>query len=220
MNAGVFRRLAAAPALALAMVAVPALGAGTASAPAPAYGPGYGPGPGMMGGYGAGPWQQGRGAGPGYGPSGAWGGGWAMGPGAMAGYGGWGMGPGGWGMGPGMMRGYGGWGGGPCAATGYGPGLAALRLSDAQIRKIDAIREAEAKRQWALMASMHEAMLSGWRNFDRADIDVDAAMKTAKAMSDLRLQMLRNRLETAKQIEGVLTKAQRDELGGMGPWGW
>jgi len=64
MNAGIFRRLAAAPALALAMVAVPALAAGTASAPAPVYGPGFGPGPGMMNGYGAGPWQQGRGAGP------------------------------------------------------------------------------------------------------------------------------------------------------------
>ena len=82
-----------------------------------AVGQGYGMGPGMMGG--------------GYGP------GYGMGPGMMGGYG-----PG-QGMGPGMMGGYGpGQGMGPgMMGGGYGPGYAALNLTDEQRKKIDAIQE-------------------------------------------------------------------------------
>lgn len=235
MNKQTLRALVAVPALALAAATASAQAAGTASSPTPAYGPGYGPGygmgPGMMGGYGPGGWQRG---GPGYGPGagnrggpgygGGWGG-YGMGPwmmgGGYGGYGGWGMGPGmmgggygGWGMGRGMMDGFGGYG-----RWGVGPGLAALNLTDAQVKKIEAIEEAQAKKQWALMTQMHDAMISGWRNFDRANIDVDAAMKTAKAVSDVRLLMMRNQLETQKQIQGVLTKEQQQQLRQYGPWG-
>jgi Spy/CpxP family protein refolding chaperone len=44
-------------------------------------------------------------------------------------------------------------------------------------------------------------------------------MKSAKAMEDLRLQMLRNHLEAVKQIEAVLTPEQRAKLQQGRPWG-
>lgn len=204
----------------------------TDNAGPPASGRGYRMGPGMMGGYGTGAWQQGgagTGDGPIYGP-----GGWGMGPGMMGGWGGYGMGPGmmggwgGYGMGPGMMGGWGGYGMGPGMMGGYnfGPGtwnpalLASLKLSDAQIQKIETIQDAAAKKQWALMTSMHDAMLSGRHSFDQRSIDVDAVMKTAKAVSDIRLQMLRTQLETQKQVQGVLTTQQQDELRQYWRSGW
>lgn len=85
--------------------------------------------------------------------------------------------------------------------------------------KIEGIEEAQAKKQWSQMTATHDARLSGWRNFDRKNIDVDAAMKTAKTMSDIRLNMLRNRLETAKQIRAVLSNAQQQQRLQMRRWG-
>ena len=224
---------AAAPLLALGLAASSAHAAPAASAPAaaatapgycPGYGRGYGPGygygmgPGMMngpgwgGGYGPGEWH--GGAGPGW--HHGWGPGWEGGGPGWQGGGGWGPGMmGGWG--PGVMGGM-----GPWMMGGFGPwgsGLGRLQLSDAQQHRIEAIEQAQSKKQWALMTDMHTLMLSHWQDFDRSKVDIDAVMKTAKAMSDLRLQMLRNRLETAQQIREVLTPQQREQLRSYGPWG-
>lgn len=221
MNKRNLLALAAIPVLALACVSASAQSANGAGTPAaPAYGRGYGMGSGMMGGYGPGAMQRGADDGRGYGS-----GGWGMGPGMMGGWsGGYGMGPwmmgggygayGGWGMGPWMMGG--GYGMASLMMGGYfGPGawaLASLDLSDAQVQKIEAIQDAQEKKQWALMTAMHDAMLSGRRGFDQQSLDVDAVMKTAKAISDVRLQMMRNRLEAQKQILGVLTAQQQEAL--------
>ena len=228
------------------VVAVAALAAGTAAFTLPAaaqgsgmmqgysrasddnggsrnYGPGmmrgYGMGPGMMGGYG------GYGMGPGM--MGGYGG-YGMGPGMMGGYGGYGMGPGmmggygGYGMAPGMMGGYGGYGMGPGMMGGYGgygPAVAGvLDLTDQQQRKIEDIQENLGKQQWGLMQSMHSQMLALPQAYDQENLDVDAIMKTQKALSDTRLQMLRNNLEAQKQIEGVLTAEQKKRISEMQRW--
>ncbi len=213
--------LAVAPLLALGLAASPAQAAPAASAAAAAAAPGNCPGAGCGPGYGRG-----------YGYGGGYGGGYGMGPG-MAGGPGWGggYGPGGWhggggwqgggAWGPGMM---GGWGPGmgPWMMGGFGPwgsGLGRLQLSEAQQHRIDAIEQAQSKKQWALISDMHALMQSHWQDFDRSRVDIDAVMKTAKAMSDLRLQMMRNRLETAQQIRDVLTPQQREQLRSYGPWG-
>src|SRR5574337_481730 len=124
----------------------------------------------------------GRGYGPGHG----------MGPGMM---GGWGGGYGGWGMGPGMMGGYGAWGRGP-------------RPSDAQLQKIDAIEKALLDKQWPLMRSAQQTMIDSW-SAGESRLDIDAVMKRATTLSNLHLQMLRNRLEAQQQIDAVLATEQR-----------
>ena len=175
--------------------AVPAQPADSPGAP-PAYGRGYGPGhgmgPGMMGGWGGG---YGGWGGMGPGMMGGWGGGY--GPGMM---GGWGGGSGGWGMGPGMMGGYGGWGRGP-------------RPSDAQIQKIDAIEKALLDKQWPLMRSAQQTMIDSSWGAGESKLDIDAVMKRATTLSNLHLQMLRNRLEAQQQIDAVLATEQRPGTG-------
>lgn len=213
--------LAAAPLMVVAAAALPALAAGNASSSAatrsadtaPGYGYGNGMGPGMMGGYGpgyAGGWQRGAQDTPsrpwGHGGYGGYGG---FGPGMMGGYGGYsGFGPGmmggfrgyGYGMGPWMMGGYGAWGPTP-------------RLSDPQRGKIEGIEKALFNKQWALMQSMQKLMFDAWQPAAGDKLDVDAIMKRATALSNTRLQMLRNRLEAAGQIDAVLTPQQRESLG-------
>ena len=214
--------LAAAPLLFAAALTSGAQAAQTASAPAatapgPGYGPGPGPGygPGMMGGY-RGAYHRGDNA-PGWGPGGGYGHGYGPGYGGgfgpgMMGFGhGYGMmggfGPGAWGMGPGAMGyGFGAWGDG-------------LDLSRAQDKKIADIQKALFDKQWPLMQSMHETMLQGGWAAPGARLDVDAVMKRAKALSDIRLQMLRNRLESLQQFQAVLTPKQREELRGRGACG-
>ncbi|MFX1767695.1 Spy/CpxP family protein refolding chaperone [Paraburkholderia sp. A1RI-2L] len=233
MNKQVLVALVAASVLALACIPASAQSPNSTDTPAAsAYGRGYGMGPGMMGGYGAGAWQSGASGGRAYDPGGwsmgpgmmgAWGGGYGMGPwmmgGGYGGYGGWGMGPwmmgdGGYGMAPWMMGGY------NFGPGGAAPMLASLDLSDAQIKQIEAIQDAREKKQWALMISMHDAMVSGWHSFDPQTLDVDAAMKTAKTISELRLQMLRNQLESRKQIFGILTTQQQQQVRQYGRRGW
>ena len=152
-------------------------------------------GPGMMGGGAAG-----------YGPG-------AMarfhrghGPGMMAGFGG--------GYGPGMMAGFGG---------GYGPGswmVGSTRgaygsaLSDAQIKSIRAIEKATFDRQWALAEKVQDLAFANGPTGIGSRIDVDALMKQATALSNLRLQMLRNRLEAQQRIEAVLDQTSRAAQGG------
>jgi Spy/CpxP family protein refolding chaperone len=187
--------LVAAPVMILGAAALPALAAGTASAPAAAtqsdaYGPGYGygMGPGMMGGYGpgyaGGAWQRGA-----VGPHAR---GWARG-----GYGSYG------GFGPGMMGGFGAYGG-----WGVNP-----KLTDAQRTKVVSIEKALFDKQWPLMQSMQKVMFEAWGQAAGDKFDVDAIMKRATALSDLRLQMLRNRLEAVRQMDAVLTPQQRESLG-------
>ncbi|WP_019936607.1 Spy/CpxP family protein refolding chaperone [Bordetella sp. FB-8] len=153
----------------------------------------------------------------------AYGPGYRMGSGMMGGRGG------GYGMGPGMMDdgdgAYGGSGMGPWMMGGHlGSGnraLASLDLNATQIQKIEAIQDAGEKKQWTLMTAMHNAMLAAHRHdFDRQALDVEAQMTTAKAISDIRLQMLRNRLETQKQISDALTPQQQEQLRRYGPRGW
>ncbi|MGN6579474.1 MAG: Spy/CpxP family protein refolding chaperone [Bordetella sp.] len=153
--------------------------------------------------------------------SGAYGPGYHMGAGMMGGRGG------GYGMGPWMMdddETYGGWGMGPWMMGGYfGPGsraLASLDLSEAQIKKIETIRDASEKKQWALMTAMHDAMLAERDSLGRQSLDIEAQMKTAKAMSDIRLQMLRNRLEAQKQISDALTPQQQEQWRRYGGRRW
>lgn len=117
-------------------------------------------------------------------------------------------------MGSWMMDGY------NPGSGGWAPALASLNLSDAQIRQIDAIRDARDKKQWSLMTEMHDAMISSRHNFEQPSLDVDATMKTATAISGLRLQMMRNRLETQKQILGILTTQQQQELRQYGRRRW
>ncbi len=209
--------LVAAPAMILGAAALPALAAGTASAPAAAtpsdaWGPGsgYGMGPGMMGGYGpgyaGGAWQRGAvGSHPRGWARGGYGG---YGPGMMGGYGGYG------GFGPGMMGGYGGYGPGTMGAYGACGGWGVNpRLSDAQRTRVAGIEKALFDKQWPLMQSMHKLMLESWGQGAGGKLDVDAIMKRATALSTLRLQMLRNRLEAARQIDSVLTPQQRESVG-------
>ena len=110
---------------------------------------------------------------------------------------------GGYGMGPWMMGGFGAYGG-----WGVNP-----RLSDAQWTKVAGIEKALFDKQWPLMQSMHKVMFDSWGQTTGGKLDVDAIMKRATALSTLRLQMLRNRLEAAGQIDAVLTPQQRESLG-------
>ena len=228
---------AALPVLAAGTASAPAT-----TAQSDAYGPGYGydMGPGMMGGYGpgyaGGAWQRGAvGARPrgwahggyggygGFGPRmmGGYGGYGGFGPGMMAGYGGYGgVGPGmmaGYGgYGPGMMGGYGGYGMGPWMMGGfgaYGGWGVNPQLSAAQRTKVVGIEKALFDKQWPLMQSMQKVMFESWGRAADGKLDVDAIMKRATTLSQVRLQMLRNHLEAAKQIDAVLTPQQRDSIG-------
>lgn len=159
-------------------------------------------GPGMMG-----PGMMGGGQGYGYGPG-------MMGPGMMGGSG---MGPGmmgGYGMGPGMMGGY---GMGPGMMGGYGP-LSALNLTDDQRKKVQAIYDDLGKKNWEALGKMREDALKlrdlGWSD----KRDKQAVLAAYKRMQDLRLQSFQARLDAQEQIEGVLTKEQRDQLRRWGPW--
>jgi|GEM_PF-2709754 len=151
----------------------------------------------------------------------AYGPGYHMGSGMMGGRGG------GYGMGPRMMDedddAYG-WGMGPWMMGGnFGPGnraLASLDLNAAQAQKIESIQDAREKKQWQLMTAMHDAMLADRQGLGRQPLDVDAVMKTAEAVSNIRLQMMRNRLEAQKQIWDALTASQQEQLRRYGLRDW
>jgi Spy/CpxP family protein refolding chaperone len=170
----------------------------------PGYGPGYGMGPGMMGGYG-------HGYGPGYG----------MGPGTMMGRGGYGMGPGmmagcGMGMmGPGMMGGH---GMGMMVPGMMGNGMGrmnaiwSLDLTDEQASRIDKIHDELHRQHRGLMPQLWEAQ-DRLRDLYMADNRDPAAVGKAYAqVSDLQRQMLEGQVQAEKQMEDVLTKAQREQL--------
>ena len=152
---------------------------------------------------------QGYGYGPGYGI------GYGMGYGMRGGWGGYGHGYGmgsGYGMGPGMMWGYG-------RGYGAGPGFA-LDLTDAQRSKIDKIQQDTASKQWDLMAKLQDERVRLNQLYFSDKRDSAAVGKSYKTLSGLRQQLFDNRLAAQKQIDGVLTKEQREQLssGGYGAW--
>ncbi len=178
-------------------------------------GPGYGMGPGMMGHeqwhhrmmggpepHGAGP-RPGCDAGPGmwsgHRPGhGAWHG---MDPRMMGGYGMGMMGPGM--MGPGMM--------GP-GGMGRMHQIWSLDLSDEQADRIDGIHDELHRKHRGLMSQMWEAR-DRLRELSGADDRDPAAIGKAYAqVSDLQRQMIESRVQAEKQMEDVLTQAQREQL--------
>lgn len=139
--------------------------------------------------------------GPGYGPG--YGGGPGYGPGMM---GGWGPG-----HGPGMM------GGGP----GYGPGggmFNAIKLSDEQRDKIQAIQEEHRQKVWPTMGQMRTEMFKLRRLFTADRVDANAVEEQQKKVDELRRQMLKSRIESYNQIEGVLTPEQRKQFRQLHRW--
>ena len=139
--------------------------------------------------------------------------GWGMGgygPGAR---GGWGYG----GMGPGMMGGYGrGYGMGGPGMMGGGAVLA-LDLTDAQRKQVLAIQDETRKKNWAAMGSMHDEMYKLRDALSTGERDRTKIAAANKRMSELRQQMLDNRLDAADRIEKVLTPQQRESL--LKRWG-
>lgn len=172
-----------------ALVALSALTAcaqpGAGPAPEERYGPGWGMGPGMMGGYG--------------------------GPGMMGGYGG---GPGmmgGYGMmgGPGMMGGYGGGRG----MMGYGAGnVWALDLNQTQREKILAIQRELSRKHWELMGKMQDQRYQLDQAYAAGKDDDAAERRAYQAMTEVHKEMFEASLKARKDIEAVLTPAQRDQL--------
>jgi Spy/CpxP family protein refolding chaperone len=181
----------------------------------------YGYGPGMMGGYGGGPgWGRGGmmggcgygGAGCGYGPGMM--GGYGYGPGMMGGYGPGMMG----GYGPGMMGGYGpGWGrGGP--GWGRGGALSQLDLTSEQQQQIAKIQEEMRAKNWSAMGELRaeQYKLRSLYNADKPD--ANAIAEQQKKVDELRRGLIKSRIDAHNQMAAVLTKEQREELRGMGPW--
>lgn len=178
------------------------LAAGTLGATAIAQGPSYGPG--MMGGGGGGYGPGMTGGGPGYGP-GMMGGGPGYGPGR--------------GYGPGA--GYGPRGGGFGPGGGYSPGAAmleSLKLSDEQRDKIQALQEENRQRNWAAMGQMRTEMFKLRRMFSADKVDANAVAEQQKKIDELRLQVLKSRVESHNQVEALLTPEQRKQFRQYRPW--
>ncbi|HEY0878650.1 MAG TPA: Spy/CpxP family protein refolding chaperone [Zeimonas sp.] len=193
-------------------------GYGPGGGPGAGYGPGWGMGPPMMGGDGPG-WGMAPGWGMGPGMMGGRGPGGGMGPGMMGGYGpGWGMGPGmmggygpGWGMAPGMMGGRHGWGMG---IMGPGPALASLDLDDSQRKQLRELQQQQRRKHWELMGQMHEEMekLQDAWGAESGTRDRAAILAASKRLGELRQQMLESQLDTADQLDRILTPEQHEQL--------
>jgi Spy/CpxP family protein refolding chaperone len=146
--------------------------------------------------------------GPGYG----YGGRPEMGPGMMGG---------GHPMGPGMMGGYRDHGMGPGAMMGgYGLGaINRLDLGDDQRRKLAAIEDDLRRKNWDLMGKMQDEMSklrdAAWSADGR---DRNAILAANKRMSDLRQQMLENRLDAQDKAEALLTAPQKEQLRQFRRW--
>lgn len=128
-----------------------------------------------------------------------------MGPGMMGGYGQ------GHGMGPGMMGGYGqGHGMGPGMMGGYGTGPD-LNLTIDQRGKIAKIQGDVRHKHWALMGKMQDEQAQMYEQYNSDSRDDAAVSKSYRNMSELRQQMFDLSLSAQKQIDGVLTKEQREQ---------
>ena len=146
------------------------------------------------------------------------------GPGMRGGYGGYGLGSGmmgGYGPGPGMMGGYGPgagmMGGGPGASYGGTAPLAALSLSNEQQEKVLAIQEDNRRKNWDTMGKMRAEQFKLRSMYNADNVDPQAFAEQQKQVDDLRREMIVSRLETRKQIEGVLTPEQRQQFRQFGP---
>ena len=150
--------------------------------------------------------------GPGHSYGGGPGGGAEMGPGMMGG---------GYHMGPGMMGGYGGHGMRPGAMMGgYGLGaIHRLDLSDDQHRQIAAIDNDLRRKNWDLMGKMQDEMSklrdAAWASDKR---DRNVILAASRRMSDLRQQMLENRLDAQDKAEALLTAPQKEQLRQFRRW--
>ena len=121
------------------------------------------------------------------------------------------------GYGPGMMGGYG---------PGYGPGmmgggygaLASLKLTPEQQDKIFAIQEERRAKNWGTMTQMRAEMYKLQRLFSADTLDPKAVTEQQKKVDELRMQMLKSRLEAQKQVEAVLTPEQRKQFQQFRPW--
>lgn len=137
--------------------------------------------------------------------------------------GGYGMGMGREGMGWGRMGDdgqMGGWDGHGMGWRGMGMmgggyGLRVPDLTAEQRTKIADIHKELRRKQWALMAQMHEQMHDegGWRAgrvMPGAAVDAAAERKAYEASAVLHRQMFENALEARQRIDGVLTPRQRE----------
>ena len=120
------------------------------------------------------------------------------------------------GYGHGMMGGYGpGWGNG-----GYGPGagLAALKLTDEQSEKIARIQEESRSKNWNTMGQMRSEMFKLRQMYFGDKLDSNAISEQQRKVDELRLQMLKSRVETRNQVAALLTPEQRQQFRSFGPW--
>lgn len=135
-----------------------------------------------------------------------------MGPGMMGG---------GHPMGPGMMGGYRGHGMGPGTMRGgYGLGpIYRLDLSDDQRRQLAAIDDDLRRKNWDLMGKMQDERSklrdAAWSPDGR---DRSAILAANKRMSELRQQMLENRLDAQDKAEALLTAPQKEQLRQFRRW--
>ena len=104
---------------------------------------------------------------------------------------------------------------------GYGPGagaLDALKLSDEQRDKIQTIQEEHRQKNWAAMGQLRSEMFKLRRMFNTDKVDANAVAEQQKKVDELRRQMLKSRIESYNQIEGVLTPEQRKQFRQIHPW--
>ena len=217
----------------LPLIAAATLAAGSMFATS-AMAAGYGMGPGMMAGQGmmagapaatqtgpaaSGPRYYGMGPGrmQGYGRYGMMNGygGRSM-RGGYGGYGGYGMGLGmaggygGYGMGLGMMGGYGGYGMGPGMMGGYAG--YALGLSAEQRGKIAGIWNDSVSKAWPIMGQLREQNFRFAQLMNESTPDREAVNKVYSRISELRKQLLDQRLDARQKTLEVLTAEQRKKL--------
>jgi len=134
-------------------------------------------------------------------------------------------------MGPGMMgqgmmggmMGQGTMGGGMMEqgmTGGYGQGMGSgmmgryggLDLSDEQRAKIAGIQREVGRKQWELMAKMHDQKFHMHDLYGAGKVDDASARKAFDEMSDAHRQMFETTLEARKRIDSVLTDEQRKQL--------
>lgn len=117
---------------------------------------------------------------------------------------------GGYGMGPGMMGG--GYGMGPGMMAGCTDAYAGLDLTPEQHQAIAGIHQQASKAMWQLMGTVHGQGHPMPGLFGLGPWDEAETRKSFQAMADAQKAMFELQLSTRKQVEAVLTKAQREKL--------
>ncbi len=140
------------------------------------------------------------------------GGGYGMGPRAMWGYGG----------GPGMMGNY---GMNPAMAGPYGRGmmgytarpLPMIQLTPQQEAQMGKIQQEFREKQLGLMTQMRNEMIKMRGLYSSENRDNSAISSEFQRMNTLRQQMFENMVEARKQVQGVLTKEQLQQMSSYWP---